>query len=127
MHFLVEDADRTDHLPVAQQRNRKDGARAGQVGIGAAHGIALHIGAVGFRIQNVNSLLGPEQAPHGGIRAGANKRLALAQFGKRFRRVMQRDAPRGVALHQQHHAELGFTNPGRVRQHVVEDRLQVAG
>jgi hypothetical protein len=60
--------------------------------------------------------------------AGAEHWVAPPHLGKRRRCIVHRhDAEDIVSLTEIHRPELGIANPGRVLQHRLEHRLQLAG
>ncbi len=103
------------------------GAGAGLLDEGDAHGIALAVRRLRPCVGEVDHLPGRGHAAKAGVGAGTNERLAPPRFGKGRRRAIERTEPKAVAFGTPEDAELRLADAGRVRQHGVEHRLELAG
>ena len=123
-HLLPKEVEGADQLVFLEHWNAEHSPETAQFGADCILWSAA-IGRFDLHVRNLNGLFGRGHASEPSSMDGAEHRIAPSRFDKRRRSTMQRNCPKGVALEQIHRAKLGFANSRRVRQHGLEDWLQL--
>ncbi len=125
-HFLAVDADGADQFAVLEHRHVEQRSRAANLGSRDAERIALGVGLVRKRIDNVDGLLGAGDTPQTDRRAGPDR--PLVEVVRVFRRDAEhRDGAVGAVFEPPQDSDLGLANTRGTSQHGLEYGLQLAG
>src|SRR5262249_21976754 len=118
--------DDSDQLVVLEHRHADYRMNATEFDPGDGPRIAVGIGLGLCKVGKVGRLL---RSHYLAKRAtwGRTERAATARLGECRGHVVRSDNPQSVPLAEVKRAEFGLAKPGRVLQHGLEHRLQLAG
>jgi hypothetical protein len=117
--FLPVDDDSADQQIILEHWNVNCGSRAAECCCLAGCGIGGLVGSVPH-------LLCPRNLIQVAARRSLKRSALLLEFGKFRRRAELRCQVVRIAVEAEQGAELGLANAGRIRQHGLEDRFQLA-
>ena len=123
--FLAKNPDRADELRLLEHRHDEKRATACELHLADEQRIAVDIGLLLGEVCNMNDLLGAGDAPEARPWAGTDHRLATPPFRPRGWCAMQRNQAELVSFAEKQVAEVGPTNPRRIREHCLENRREL--
>src|SRR5262249_41297658 len=125
-HFLAVHADRANQLVLLEHWHQNVGPHAYDLNERDYELVFAHVGLISPKVGNVDDLFGLEGAVEGdsGIFALVDHRATPQNIDMAFLALKSYGAKDG-SLTQEQIAECGLTDARRIRQHGIEDRLQL--